>query len=155
MLNRMVDYGTVMFEGKEYELQEQAKPTSRLLPDHMAGCFEMTALAIGEDNRAYEVSWAFKDDERDLDQYDYSEVYAVRAIDVPVFLVQMVRGTVNSFDETSVPKTIFRTTDIKKAKEVFSNTEPIDTDELDYEGCSYYYAPVIVRVWGEASLMMD
>ncbi len=88
MLNNKIDYGTVEFEGKEYELQGQAEPTSRLLPDHLKGCFEMVALAIGEDNKAYEVSWVFPDDGRDLDQYDYTEVYTVRVADVPVYLIK-------------------------------------------------------------------
>ena len=156
MLNKKIHYGTIVYEGKEYELQGQAEPTSRLLPDHLAGHFEMIALAIGEDNKAYEISWIFEDDGRELDEYDYTEVFAVRPVDVPVYLVQMVRGTEEAYDETSVPRTIYKTTSLEKAEEVFNNTERIYTDELDNEGLAYIYDPVIVQVWGEEeTLMLD
>ncbi len=155
MLNK-IDFGTVVYEGEEYELQEQAEITSRLLPDIWQVAFEMTALAIGEDNRAYEVSWVFEDDGRELDQYDYSEVYTVRPVDVPVFLVQMVRGTEDAWDETHEEvEVILRTLDLKKAIEKREQTSIEELDEYDYEGKRYFLAPIIVRIWGEEALMLD
>lgn len=151
-----VDYGTIIFGGKEYELQAHAEPTSRLLPDHLAGCFEMTALAIGEDNQAYEVSWIFEDDGRELDEYDYTEVYSVQPADVPVYTVQMVRGTEGAWDEThEEAEVILRSLDLKEAFEKMEQTPTVELDSCDLEGNHYFLAPALIRVWGEDSVMLN
>ena len=156
MTNKKIDFGTIEFRGKEYELQEQAEPTSRLLPDHLAGHFELVALAIGEDNLAYEVCWFFKDDGRELDEYDYTEVDDVQPADVPVFLVQMVRGTEDAWDEThEEPEIILRTLDLKEALKKMEQTPTVELDSYDLEGKRYFLGPALIRVWGEGSMILD
>lgn len=155
-MTNKIDFGTIEFEGKEYELQTQAEPTSRLLPDELAGRFEMAALAIGEDNQAYEVSWIFEDDGRELDEYDYTEVCDVQPADVPVYTVQMVRGTEGAWDEThEEAEVIFRTLDLKEAFEKMEQTSTVELDSHDLEGNRYFLAPALIRVWGEDSMILN
>lgn len=73
-------YGSVEHEGKTYVAIEQATLTSRLLPDHLKDCIELSAGAIDEEGNEYVVYWVFKDDGRDLDMYNYTDVDRVEVI---------------------------------------------------------------------------
>ena len=116
----------------------------------------MTALAIGEDNQAYAVVWIFEDDGRELDEYDYTNVYDVRAADVPVYTVQMVRGTEGAWDEThEEAETILRTLDLKEAVDKVKQTPTVELDSYDLEGNRYFLAPALIRVWGEDSMILN
>lgn len=151
-MTKIYDYGTITYDDKEYHLQNIAQPTSRLLPDHLKGCFEMTALAIGEDNQAYEIRWLFEDDGRELDEYDYDDVYDVQSADVPVYLVQMIRGTEDVWDEThDNPETILRTLILKGAQALRDSTSAVELDTCNLDGSPYFLAPAIIQVWGKAA----
>jgi len=68
-------FGAVEFEGKKYILTDQADFTSRLLPDHLEGHFEMSAPAVDGDENEYTVYWIFENDpEKEMDEYDYEDV---------------------------------------------------------------------------------
>ncbi|MZQ97202.1 MAG: hypothetical protein GT601_05965 [Acidaminobacter sp.] len=84
-----MEYGTVTFEGIEYELTDQAEMTSRLLPyrknyfevEHGDEYdFEMSAPAL-KDGKKYMVYWIFSEikgqEPEDLSGYDYSVVNRV------------------------------------------------------------------------------
>lgn len=65
------------------------------------------------------------------------------------YLVQMVKGTDNAFDETSVPRTLLKTYDKQEAIDYFKTLpEYVDLEEpeTDLEGSLKYEAPVIVEV---------
>lgn len=70
-------YGAVEHEGKKYILTDYAQPTGALLPDHQRGYFEMFAPAVDEKGDEYILYWMFQDDGRELDMYDYDDVYRV------------------------------------------------------------------------------
>ena len=70
-------YGSVEYEGKKYILTDYADLTGALLPDHQRGYFEMFAPAIDEKGNEYILYWLFKDDGRELDMYNYNDVYKV------------------------------------------------------------------------------
>ncbi len=160
-MTNKINFGTIEFEGKEYELQTQAEPTSRDLLGGTpvgtpSGCFEMVALAVGEDNRAYEVSWIFEDDGRELDEYDYTEVYDVQPADVPVYTVQMRRGTEEAWDEThEEAEVILRTLDLKEAFEKMEQTPIVELDSTNLEDNRYFLSPALIRVWGEDSMILN
>lgn len=82
----------ITFENKTYTLINDAEHTSRLLPYpknyHEVAYgeeydFEMRAIAEDEDGNRYEVLWIFSDtkgDEKELDCFDYDDIYDVREI---------------------------------------------------------------------------
>ncbi len=75
--------------------------------------------------------------------------------DAPLYLVQMARGSDDSWDDTHTdPEIICRTPDLDEARRVAAATEPVDLDEHDLDGQPYYLAPVIVRVWGDDETMI-
>jgi hypothetical protein len=80
----MSDYGTTQYEGKTITLDDQAEPTSRLmpfLPYHEAAegdtyYFEMSAPGHDEDGTKCTVYWEFKavkGEDREFDTYDYDK----------------------------------------------------------------------------------
>ncbi len=73
-------YGSVEHEGKTYVAIEQATLTSRLLPDHLKDYVELSARAVDFDGEEYVVYWVFKDDGRDLDMYNYTDVNRVEVL---------------------------------------------------------------------------
>lgn len=82
----------ITFENKTYTLINDAEHTGRLLPYpknyHEVAFgeeydFEMSAIAEDEDGNRYEVLWIFSDtkgDEKELDCFDYDDIYDVREI---------------------------------------------------------------------------
>lgn len=73
-------YGSVEHAGKRYILTNDAEPTNRLLPDYQRGCFEMFAPAIDAEGNEYVVYWIFRNDGRELDMHDYTDVDRVDTI---------------------------------------------------------------------------
>lgn len=83
---------TITFENKTYTLINDAEQTGRLLPypknyhEVESGeeyDFEMRAIAEDEEGNRYEVLWIFSDikgDEKELDCFDYDDIYDVREI---------------------------------------------------------------------------
>ena len=83
---------TITFENKTYTLINDAEQTDRLLPypknyhEVESGeeyNFEMRAIAEDEEGNRYEVLWIFcdtKGDEKELDCFDYDDIYDVREI---------------------------------------------------------------------------
>lgn len=83
---------TITFENKTYTLINDAEQTDRLLPypknyhEVESGeeyDFEMRAIAEDEEGNRYEVLWIFSDtkgDEKELDCFDYDDIYDVREI---------------------------------------------------------------------------
>lgn len=83
---------TITFENKTYTLINDAEQTNRLLPypknyhEVESGeeyDFEMRAIAEDEEGNRYEVLWIFSDtkgDEKELDCFDYDDIYDVREI---------------------------------------------------------------------------
>ncbi len=73
------------------------------------------------------------------------------------YLVQMVKGTDNSYDETSQPRTLLKTTD-KKAALDFYETLPewvaLEEPETDLEGREKYESPVVVEVSSDTRTMI-
>ena len=67
------------------------------------------------------------------------------------YLVQMVKGTDNAFDETSTPRTLLETYDKQEAIDYFFKTlleyhVDLEEPETDLEGNLKYEAPVVVEV---------
>ena len=84
----MQNYGTAQFEEKTITLDDQAEPTSRLMPYrpyHEAETgdeywFEMSAPGHDRDGNGCTVYWEFsavKGDEPELDTYDYDQAASV------------------------------------------------------------------------------
>lgn len=86
-------FGTVIFDGQEYALTNDADYTGRLLPggfinyieakDGEAYDFEMSARSIDKDGNEYTAYWIFSgrkgEEDPELDSYDYSEANRVVA----------------------------------------------------------------------------
>ena len=94
----------------------------------------------------------FKDDGRELDEYDYTEVDDVQPADVPVFLVQMVRGLRSMGRNHEEPEIILRTLDLKRLSKDEQTT--VELDSYDLEGKRYFLGPALIRVWGEGSMIL-
>lgn len=83
------NFGEVEFEGKEYQLTSEADFTNRQLPgnwnfnDVEEGeeyQFEMSASAVDEQGKEYQVTWIFwkvKGEDFELDSLDYDKVNSV------------------------------------------------------------------------------
>jgi hypothetical protein len=73
-------WGSVTHNGKKYILREQAECTSRLLPDHLEGYFEMSARGYDAQGEDVVVYWMFENvtdedgDPAELDSYDYDDI---------------------------------------------------------------------------------
>lgn len=76
------------------------------------------------------------------------------------YLVQMVKGTDNAFDETSTPRTLLKTYDKQEAIDYFKTLpEYVDLEEpeTDLEGNLKYEAPVVIEVSpdGDTKIIMS
>lgn len=68
------------------------------------------------------------------------------------YLVQMVKGTDNAYDETSTSRTLLKTTDKEKALAFFETLPKfVALEEVDLEGRQKYESPVVIEVTGEGS----
>jgi hypothetical protein len=66
------------------------------------------------------------------------------------YLVQMVKGTDDSYDETSAPRTLFETADKQKALAFYGTLpkyQPLDVPETDLDGNEIYETPVLLAVY--------
>ena len=72
-------WGSVEFEGKKYILTSAAEITGNPLDKYSDGedYFEMSCPAVDEDGKEYTAYWEFENDGRELDEYDYDNVYRV------------------------------------------------------------------------------
>ena len=77
--------------------------------------------------------------------------------DETYYLVQMAKGTDNSYDETSQPRTLLKTTDKKEALD-FYKTLPewvaLEEPETDLEGREKYESPVVIEVSSDTQTMI-
>lgn len=65
------------------------------------------------------------------------------------YIVQMVKGTDNSFDETSAPRTLLKTYDKQEAVEYFKALPEyvyLEEPETDLKGNLKYESPVVIEV---------
>lgn len=73
------------------------------------------------------------------------------------YLVQMAKGTDNSYDETSRPRTLLKTMDKKEALG-FYKTLPewvaLEEPETDLEGREKYESPVVIEVSPDTRTMI-
>lgn len=87
------NFGELEFEGKVYELTDQAECTSRLLPGGYTNYidaeegeeydFEMSCSAKDKQGNEYMVYWIFQDikgEGKELDSFDYDNVDRVEVI---------------------------------------------------------------------------
>lgn len=66
------------------------------------------------------------------------------------YLVQMVKGTDDTYDETSPPRTLFETADKQKALAFYDalpKYQPLDVPETDIDGNEMYEFPVLLAVY--------
>ncbi|NLP33558.1 MAG: hypothetical protein GX353_10520 [Oligella ureolytica] len=73
------------------------------------------------------------------------------------YLVQMAKGTDNSYDETSRPRTLLKTMDKKEALD-FYKTLPewvaLEEPETHPEGREKYESPVVIEVSSDTRTMI-
>ena len=73
------------------------------------------------------------------------------------YLVQMTKGTDNSYDETSQPRTLLKTTNKKEALD-FYKTLPewiaLEEPETDLKGREKYESPVVIEVSSDTQTMI-
>jgi hypothetical protein len=73
------------------------------------------------------------------------------------YLVQMVKGTDNSYDETSRPRTLLKTTDKKEALDLYKALPEwiaLEEPETDLEGREKYESPVVIEVSSDTQTMI-
>lgn len=73
------------------------------------------------------------------------------------YLVQMVKGTDNAFDETSKPRTLLKTTDKQEALDYYATLPEyveLDEPETDLEGREKYESPVVIEVSPDAQTLI-
>jgi len=73
------------------------------------------------------------------------------------YLVQMAKGTDNSRDETSQPRTLLKTTDKKEALDFYKTLlewVALEESETDLEGREKYESPVVVEVSSDTRTMI-
>jgi hypothetical protein len=66
------------------------------------------------------------------------------------YLVQMVRGTDSSYDETSTPRTLLETDDKQKALDYYDTLPKVqapEKPETDLDGNKKYETPVLLAVY--------
>jgi len=66
------------------------------------------------------------------------------------YLVQMVKGTDNAYDETATPRVLLKTTDKEKALRFFETLpkrQELEEPETDLEGNEKYESPMLLAVY--------